>query len=118
MGDFDEGGSVEQVRDEVIRLGHMADEAEALLTSFFDVDVSGAIKRADIEQCKMKLVELRASIVAMGEVTLNAVEDRTYRNYIDRFDVLRRQQQGMEDVLFGSLEGPGRLPPLRALILG
>ena len=54
----------------------------------------------------------------MGETILYGLEEYEYSNYIDRYDVLRRQQQGMEDVLFGSLEGPGRLSPLRQSILG
>ena len=37
---------------------------------------------------------------------------------MNRYDVLRRQQQGFEDVLFGCGDGPYRTPPLQALIYG
>ena len=106
------------VRDEITNLGVLVSEAEDLLSNFFDVDMSGEFKREHVQQCKVKLQALRAEIVALGSANLNEEESKRHDFYIDKFDILRVEQQGMEDFLFGDLDGPGRMAPLGALILG
>ena len=54
------------VRDEITNLGVLVTEAENLLSNFFDVDMSGEFKREHVQQCKVKLLALRAEIVALG----------------------------------------------------
>ena len=66
----------------------------------------------------MKLVALRAAIVSFGETELNATEKALYLEAIERYDVIRVKQQGMEDILFGMFDGPGRIGPLQPLIYG
>ena len=107
------------VREEISNLDVQVSEAEDLLSNFFDPDMSGEFKREYVQQCKVKLQDLRANIVALGSVAnLNEEEIKQHKNYVDKYDILRREQQGMEDFLFGDLDGPGRMEPLTPLIMG
>ena len=57
--------------------------------------------------------------MALGSgANLNEKKSKQHDIYIEKFDILRREQQGMEDFLFGDLDSPGRLPPLTPLIMG
>ena len=47
--------TLENVREKINMLGHMAFEAECLLSIFFDNESSNEIKRDEVEICKVKL---------------------------------------------------------------
>ena len=68
--------ALENVREEITMLGHMAFAAECLLSNFFDPDLSNEIKTDHIETCKVKLGELRAAIVSFGPINLNEAETK------------------------------------------
>ena len=118
MSDNDTKNIEHIVPSEILSLIQLAEEAEELLCCFRDPNVSGALQRCRIEECKLKLIILRDEIVSLGEVEHKGADLALYIENVDRYDVLRRQQQGMEDELFRATEGPGRMSPLKPLIYG
>ena len=68
----------ENVGQEIVDLGHTAFEAETLLCSYFNEDLSKEIKEEHVQNCKVMLVELRAAIVSFAETKLNDEEERHY----------------------------------------
>ena len=99
----------------VEKLVALAFEADSLLSCFYDRFISGELKRAQIEESKMKLLEFRELICKVLKEQLTEEEQSRYSYSVGQFDCVRLQRQEMEDELYGGPGGPMRCPPVEAL---
>ena len=59
--------------EQILRLISLADEAEALIKHFYCMELSGEIRRDRVQAGKLKLIELRAAVVSLGETIFTRV---------------------------------------------
>ena len=85
----------------VEKLVALAFEADSLLSCFYDRFMSGELKRAQIKESKMKLLEFRELICKVQKEQLTEEEQSRYSYAVRQFDCVRLQRQEKEDELYG-----------------
>ena len=59
--------------EKILELISLAEEAQALINNFYYMELSGEIRRDRVQEGKLKLIELRAAVVSLGETTAISV---------------------------------------------